>query len=121
MSVKPTNPAPAYNSGLPWLEEEDEFILAWRGTTPDLCAALGRTKNSVEVRRAALRKHGCPNQYRRCAQESTQDFAVNAGKPWRPEEDTLVLAQSVPDIDLAFQLGRTLYSVSDRRVKLRQL
>jgi hypothetical protein len=46
--------------------------------------------------------------------------ARNRGQPWTSRQDAAVLAQDVPDRQLAIQIGRTVKSIEARRAALKE-
>ena len=60
------------------------------------------------------------HQHTRNHQEESQQSASNRGVRWQPWEDELIQQEDAPpDVELAKELGRTLYAVRGRRRDLR--
>lgn len=122
--------------GAPWTRAEDLRIFYCSLPARTLAAELGRTEAAVRRRRWILRN---PERQRnvsgfggatdpRAARErwrrnggsrprSDLDGA-SRGNSWLPEEDARVLAHSVPDRQLAAELGRSITAVQVRRWRL---
>ena len=43
------------------------------------------------------------------------------GKWWNPEEDFLIMKKSLPDVQLAKMLGRSISAISSHRCRLKKL
>ena len=108
---------PYANHKLPWTEDEDDFVRQWNGTAEELSIALGRTPVAVTERRKIIRH---PHRYDSQANDTTQAYAEQKQRRWEPDEDSLVLAKEIPDLDLSLILGRTYYAVQQRRRVLKK-
>lgn len=104
------------------------YVRRWRQIRPEQAADLREREKAKQ--RAAY--HDLPgseqaailaraHQHDQAAYPLTLDAANNRGEVWTPEEDEYVRTHPrMPARDVALKLGRTLWAVRSRRVKLRR-
>lgn len=120
-----------------WTEEERAMVRDRSRTVKEVAEALGLDEGHVKSRRGYetriskdpkyVRSKNPSEHYEQVAQhrtevnEKTLLEAESHWKRWTPEEDQVVLdnPEALAE-DLAYQLGRSLHSVRDRRMTLKR-